>query len=118
MILIEQEREKQINNNVSLCVYHFLHIYIYIYKRVQGHARSLDIETDDADNNDNAGSQESHYKRANLPDTALTKQEKYRSILSITDIQKNKAIIFNKKSNTHIHMIYSSMFDDIYKSII
>jgi len=59
-----------------------------MYKRVQGHARSLDIETDDADNNDNAESQESHYKRANLSDAALTKQEKYRSIPSITDIQK------------------------------
>jgi len=46
------------------------------------------METDDADNNDNAESQESHYKRANLSDAALTKQEKYRSIPSITDIQK------------------------------
>jgi hypothetical protein len=80
MILIEQEREKQINNNDSLSVYHFL----YIYKIVQGHARSLDIETDDADNNDNTESQESHYKRANLSDTALTKARKI-SIESINN---------------------------------
>jgi hypothetical protein len=73
IILIEQEREKQINNNVSLSVYHFCSIK---KKIVQGHTRSLDMETDDVDNNDNAESQESHYKRANLSDTALRKLKK------------------------------------------
>jgi hypothetical protein len=54
----------------------YLYTISYRYKIVQGHTRSLDIETDDADNNDNAESQESHYKRANLSDTALTKARK------------------------------------------
>jgi hypothetical protein len=34
------------------------------------------METDDADNNDCAESQESHYKRANLSDMTLTKARK------------------------------------------
>jgi hypothetical protein len=47
---------------------------MYIRKIIiQGHARSLAMETDDADNNGYTESQESHYKRANISDTSLTK---------------------------------------------
>jgi hypothetical protein len=57
-------------------------IYLYItssIKTIQGQTRSLDMEADDVDNNDNAESQDSHYKRANPSDTTLIKARR-RSI--------------------------------------
>jgi hypothetical protein len=76
------------------------------------------METDDADNNDNAESQESHYKRENLSDMGPLKPRKI-SVESIDNRQsKNKSDNRIQDKIYHIHRIYSSMFDDIYKSML